>query len=84
MADKIIVNSLEFKKEIKNKFNINSTCIYNPLNKKEIFIKSKIKTKKIYSNKKSLKIRTLTKPDPQLCITSACAKRYSINALRVS
>jgi len=55
-ADRIIVNSLEFKKEIKNKFNINSTCIYNPLNKKEIFIKSKIKTKKIYSNKKSLKI----------------------------
>jgi glycosyltransferase involved in cell wall biosynthesis len=55
-ADRIIVNSLEFKKEIKNKFNINSTCIYNPLNKKEIFIKSKIKTKKIYSKEKSLKI----------------------------
>jgi len=56
LADKIIVNSLEFKKEIKNKFNIDTVCIYNPLNKKEIFIKSKIKTKKIYYKKNSLKI----------------------------
>ena len=55
-ADRIIVNSLEFKKEIKNKFNINSISIYNPLNKNEIFAKSKIKTKKIYSKKNSLKI----------------------------
>ena len=41
MADKIIVNSEDFKKRIKIKFNINSECIYNPLNKKEI-----IKTQK--------------------------------------
>ena len=36
MADKIIVNSEEFRKELKLKFNLNSECIYNPLNKKEI------------------------------------------------
>jgi len=40
-ADKIIVNSLEFQKEFKKKFNVKTTCIYNPLNKKEILYKSK-------------------------------------------
>ena len=37
MADKIIVNSLAFKKEIKNKLNLDSVCIYNPLDKKKNF-----------------------------------------------
>ena len=55
-ADKIIVNSLEFKKDIKKKFLINSTCIYNPLNKNEIISKSKNFSKKIYNRKNSLKI----------------------------
>jgi glycosyltransferase involved in cell wall biosynthesis len=40
-SDKIIVNSLEFQKEFKKKFNIKTICIYNPLNKKEILSKSK-------------------------------------------
>ena len=35
-VDKIIVNSTDFKIRFKKKFNINATCIYNPLNKKEI------------------------------------------------
>ena len=43
MADKIIVNSLAFKKEIKNKLNLDSVCIYNPLDKKRILINSKKK-----------------------------------------
>jgi len=42
-ADKIIVNSLEFQKNFKKKFNVKSECIYNPLNKKEILKKSKMK-----------------------------------------
>ena len=42
-ADKIIVNSLEFKKEFKKKFNVKTICIYNPLNKKEILYNSKKK-----------------------------------------
>ena len=36
MADKIIVNSLEFKKNTK-KFNVQTYCIYNPLNKKKLY-----------------------------------------------
>mgnify|MGYP001181739612 CR=1 FL=1 len=54
-ADKIIVNSLDFKKKFKKKFNINSVCIYNPLNKKEIIKKSKIRNK-ISFNKKKLNL----------------------------
>ena len=41
-ADKIIVNSQEFKKEMEYKFNIKTVCIFNPLNRKEILKKSKI------------------------------------------
>ena len=53
----IIVNSINFKKEIDKKFDINSTFIYNPLNKKEIINKSTEKiNKSIYKNKKSLKL----------------------------
>ncbi len=44
-ASQIIVNSLEFKKIIKKKFNINSVNIYNPLNSKEIIDLSKKKIK---------------------------------------
>ena len=40
-TDKIIVNSIEFKKEFKKKFNVNSVCIYNPLNKESIIKNSK-------------------------------------------
>ena len=43
LADKIIVNSLEFKIEYKKKFNIETHCIYNPLNKNEIAKNSKKK-----------------------------------------
>ncbi len=45
LADKIVVNSIEFKKELKTKFNLNATCIYNPLNAKKIKELSKIKIK---------------------------------------
>ena len=54
-ADKIIVNSYEFKKRFKNKFNLETTCIYNPLNKNEIIKKSKIRNT-IKFNKKKLNI----------------------------
>ena len=45
-ADKIIVNSLEFKKEMDNKYKINSKCILNPFNFNVIKKKSKKKNKK--------------------------------------
>ena len=54
IADKVIVNSHEFKKLIKSKFNVNSVCIYNPLNKNEIIKKSKIKINLSFFQKNTL------------------------------
>ena len=55
LADTIIVNSIEFKQEMKKKFSINATHIYNPLNKNEIIKLSKKKVKNLFQ-KKTLKI----------------------------
>ena len=52
-ADEIIVNSKEFQKEFKNKFNIKTKCIYNPLNKYEILKLSRKKTRLNFLNNKS-------------------------------
>ncbi len=71
MANKIIVNSEKFKKELKLKFNLNSECIYNPLNKKEIIKSSKRKIKINFFNKKSFKIISIARFSDQkdhLCI----------------
>ena len=51
-ADKIIVNSLDFKRKFKTKFKIQAECIYNPLNKNEVIKKSKMKTKIKFDKKK--------------------------------
>ena len=51
-SDKIIVNSLEFKKDLKKKLNLKSVCIYNPLNFSEIVKKSKAKSKKYFKHGK--------------------------------
>ena len=56
LADKIIVNSIDFKKDLRKEFNINAICIYNPLNKNEILDKSKKKSAKIFKSKRKLKI----------------------------
>ncbi len=56
LADKIMVNSLQFKIDLKKEFNVNAICIYNPLNTHEIKRKSKKKTKKIFGNNNKLKI----------------------------
>lgn len=56
LADKIIVNSLNFQKELKNKFNLKSVCIYNPLDKKEIYKNAKKKIKLNFYKKESLNI----------------------------
>ena len=56
-ADKTMVNSNDFKKELKKKFNINAVCIYNPLNIKEIKKLSKTNIReKFFKDKKILKI----------------------------
>ena len=57
LADATIVNSYDFKNELKKKFKVNPVCIYNPLNKEEIVKKSKVKIiGKSFANKKQLKI----------------------------
>ena len=43
LANKIIVNSLVFQKELNKKFNVKSICIYNPLNISQIQILSRKK-----------------------------------------
>ncbi len=54
ISDKVIVNSHEFKKLIKSKFNVNSVCVYNPLNKSEIIKKSKKKINLDFFQKNTL------------------------------
>jgi glycosyltransferase involved in cell wall biosynthesis len=58
IPNQVIVNSIEFKHELKKKFNVNSICIFNPLNKKEILKKSKEKVNLNFFNvnKKIIKI----------------------------
>ena len=58
----IIVNSMDFKKEIDKKFLINSNLIYNPLNKREILLKSNEKINlKIYNKQSSLKLINISR-----------------------
>ena len=55
-ADKIIVNSFQFKQEMKKKFNLNSICIYNPLNLKEIISLAKKKINFTFLTKKNFNL----------------------------
>ena len=43
LADDVMVNSLDFKKSFKKRFNIDTKCIYNPFDK--IYVKEKLKKK---------------------------------------
>jgi glycosyltransferase involved in cell wall biosynthesis len=56
LSDEIIVNSKDFKRELDKNFNLNSTVIFNPLNKVEILEKSKSKINLKFFKKKNLKI----------------------------
>ena len=55
-AKEIIVNSKEFQKEFKKKFNVNTKVIYNPLNINEIQHLAKQKFKLNFYKKKNIKI----------------------------
>ncbi len=59
LSDEIIVNSIEFKRNIKKTFNLNSSVIFNPL-KKQKFKKKKFKSLKKYRQLKILNIARLT------------------------
>ena len=56
LSDKVMVNSIQFKKILKKDLNVNSEVIYNPLNKKEIIKKSKKSSRKIFNSSSKLKI----------------------------
>ena len=64
-ANKVIVNSIEFKKKIKKSFNVNAECIYNPLNKKEIVDLSKKTVNFNFFNKKYLNIINIGRLEDQ-------------------
>ncbi len=74
-AKSIIVNSFEFKKLLDKKFNINSTVIYNPLNKQEVIKKSKERIGKNFFNGKSninfINIARFTDQKDQLTMLNA-------------
>ena len=55
LADRLIVNSFDFQREMKKQFSIKTVHIYNPLNKKEIIKLSQKKIKNPFP-KKVLKI----------------------------
>ena len=59
-ADKIVVNSYDFKKEMDKKYMINTECILNPFEFSKIKKLSNKKVKKIY-NKNSLKLISLAR-----------------------
>ena len=56
LADAVIVNSLDFKRQMENKFKIKTRCIFNPLNIEEIKKKSK---HKIYNDNQNYKLKVL-------------------------
>jgi glycosyltransferase involved in cell wall biosynthesis len=60
LPDHVIVNSQDFKKELKKKFNRSAHVIYNPLNKKEIKILSKKKINfKFFKDKKYFRVMSM-------------------------
>ena len=65
LADGIIVNSINFKKQLKTKFNVNATCIYNPVNKKDIIKLSKKKIRLNFFNKKNLNMISVARFEDQ-------------------
>ncbi len=70
LADKVIVNSLDFKKQMETKFKIKVENIYNPLNVKEIKKKSKKKVNYDFFNKgfKIINIGRLTDQKDQITL----------------
>jgi glycosyltransferase involved in cell wall biosynthesis len=64
-ADKIITNSYDFSRSLKENFGVESIPIYNPLNKHEIIKKSKANIKNYFKNKNCLKIINIGRLTPQ-------------------
>ena len=80
-ADKVVVNSHEFKKDLKKEFKVNSECIYNPLNKKEILKKSKKRVNLIFKDNvlKIINVGRFVEQKDQLTLLKALNKiKYKI------
>ena len=60
MADKVIVNSVDFKKQFKSIFDIDATCIYNPLNKAEIIRLSESPIRFPFFKKNNYQLKIIT------------------------
>ncbi len=73
LANYVIVNSTEFKKEVDKKYNIKSVCIFNPFDFKKIKLMSNIKTKNVFKNKKLklINVGRLTDQKNQILILKA-------------
>tara|TARA_B100000524_G_scaffold325547_1_gene208527 strand:- start:226 stop:1335 length:1110 start_codon:yes stop_codon:yes gene_type:complete len=76
LADGVIVNSIDFKNQMKKRFNVKVKCIYNPLDKKQIIYKSKKGKKDIFFNNKKnhlkiINIGRLTNQKDQITILKA-------------
>ena len=87
-ADTIIVNSLDFQKEYKRKFNLKTTMIYNPLNKNEILKLSKKKIDFPFFNKskkilKLINIGRFTDQKDQLTLLKSVNKLREIINFRL-
>lgn len=65
MADQVMVNSLEFKKIFKKRFDINAKCIYNPLNKNVIVQQSKKKINFNFFEKKTINFINVSRLEDQ-------------------
>lgn len=52
LSNEVLVNSYQFKRDLKKEFGLNARTIYNPLNKNEILRKSKQRARKIFITKK--------------------------------
>ena len=82
MSDVIIVNSLEFKKDLKKILNVDSIQIYNPIKFKNINKKLKIDYFKNFRGIKILSIGRLTDQKDQLTLLKSMTlilKKSSIN-----
>ena len=85
-ADKIIVNSFQFKKEMKKRFNLNSICIYNPLNLKEIIFLAKKKINFSFFNKSNfnlINVARLNEQKDQIFLLNAINKIKNTIPLRL-
>lgn len=65
LSNGIIVNSRKFQRQLKDRFGVKATCIYNPLNYKEIIHLSKKKIKLNFFDKKTLNIISVARFEDQ-------------------